>query len=148
MAMDILDRTRTCDVTWYIGMWDGRWLLCRIDNQNVKPSARAYQPTSPPMTTSPPPPPALISSLTENGTTPAVIGNSTGAVLTMRTTLPEPGISRTEKGAVAAVLGVELDDLLVVVGALEELHPRVERPPVRLEQHLHAVDRWVERVGA
>jgi hypothetical protein len=28
------------------------------------------------------------------GTTEAVIGNSTGAVLTMRTTLPEPGVSR------------------------------------------------------
>merc|ERR1719454_595212 len=37
-----------------------------------------------------------------------------------------------EEGAVEAVLGVELDDLLVVVGALEQLDARVERAAVRL----------------
>ena len=53
---------------------------------------------SPPMTTSPPRmAPDSIMELIECGTTPAVIGNSTGAVLTMRTTLPEPGVSRTQK---------------------------------------------------
>ena len=52
----------------------------------------------PPMTTSPPRTALLESSaLIECGTTPAVIGNSTGAVLTMRTTLPEPGVSRKQK---------------------------------------------------
>mmetsp|Transcript_12815 Transcript_12815/g.30206 ORF Transcript_12815/g.30206 Transcript_12815/m.30206 type:complete len:228 (+) Transcript_12815:162-845(+) len=53
---------------------------------------------SPPMTTSPPrTAPEVISLLIECGTTPAVMGNSTGAVLTMRTTLPEPGVSSTQK---------------------------------------------------
>merc|ERR1712194_49956 len=57
-----------------------------------------YQPMSPPMTTSPPrTAPEVISLLIECGTTPAVMGNSTGAVLTMRTTLPEPGVSSTQK---------------------------------------------------
>merc|ERR1719171_1752349 len=53
-----------------------------------------------------------------------------------------------EEWAVAAVLGVEFDHLLVVVRALEELEPRVERPAVRVEEHLHAVDRRVEGVRA
>merc|ERR1719263_199525 len=38
-----------------------------------------------------------MSLLMEPGTTDAVIGNSTGAVLTTRTTLPEPGVSRMQK---------------------------------------------------
>ena len=38
--------------------------------------------------------------------------------------------------------------LLVVVRALEELDPRVERPAVSLDEDLHAVDRRVERVRA
>ena len=42
---------------------------------------------------------------------------------------------------VASVLGVELDDLLVVAGALEELDARVERPTVSTEADLDAVDR-------
>merc|ERR1719440_1051781 len=33
----------------------------------------------------------------ELGTTEAVMGNSTGAVLTMRTTLPEPGVAKRQK---------------------------------------------------
>ena len=53
-----------------------------------------------------------------------------------------------EEGPVAAVLGVQLDDLLVVVGALEQLDARVERPAVGLEEDLDAVDDRVERVGA
>mmetsp|Transcript_35154 Transcript_35154/g.92158 ORF Transcript_35154/g.92158 Transcript_35154/m.92158 type:complete len:230 (+) Transcript_35154:324-1013(+) len=53
-----------------------------------------------------------------------------------------------EERAVGAVLSVELDDLLIVVGALEQLDARVERPAVRLEEHLHAVDRRVEGVRA
>merc|ERR1719247_2381261 len=64
--------------------------------QNRAP--RLYQPMSPPMTTSPPstaPEPTFW--LMELGTTAAVMGNSTGAVLTTRTTLPEPGVSRTAK---------------------------------------------------
>jgi hypothetical protein len=35
-----------------------------------------------------------------------------------------------EEGPVEPVLGVELDDLLVVVGALEQLDARVERPAI------------------
>ena len=58
----------------------------------------------------------------------AVIGNSTGAVLTMRTTLPDPRAEVAEEGAVEAILRVELDDLLVVVGALQQLDARVQRP--------------------
>ena len=38
-----------------------------------------------------------VSVLIECGTTPAVMGNSIGAVLTMRTTLPEPGVLRMAK---------------------------------------------------
>ena len=53
---------------------------------------------APPMTTSPPrTAPDDMSLLMESGTTDAVMGNSTGAVLTTRTTLPEPGVSRTQK---------------------------------------------------
>merc|ERR1719333_1711025 len=37
------------------------------------------------------------------------------------------GLEDGEEGAVAAVLSVELDDLLVVVRALEQLDARVER---------------------
>merc|ERR1719269_160543 len=57
-----------------------------------------YQPTSPPMTTSPPRTTFdAISWLMEWGTTDAAIGNSTGLVFTMRTTLPDPGVSRMQK---------------------------------------------------
>merc|ERR1719353_1356397 len=45
-----------------------------------------------------------------------------------------------EEWAVAAVLGVELDDLLVVVRALEELDARVERAAVRVDEALDAVN--------
>ena len=41
-----------------------------------------------------------------------------------------------EKGALGAVLGVELDNLLVVVGTLEQLDTRVERPAIGLQEHL------------
>merc|ERR1719460_2597188 len=58
------------------------------------------------------------------------------------------GLEHAEEGAVETVLGVELDDLLVVVGALEQLDARVERAAVGLEEDLHAVDARVERVGA
>ena len=40
------------------------------------------------------------------------------------------GLEEAEEGPVAAVLGVELDDLLVVVRALEQLDARVERAAV------------------
>jgi len=53
-----------------------------------------------------------------------------------------------EEGAVEAVLGVELDDLLVIVRALEELDARVERAAIGLEEHLHAVDHRVKGVRA
>merc|ERR1719498_1208483 len=43
------------------------------------------------------------------------------------------GLEDAEERAVAAVLRVQLDDLLVVVRALEELDARVERAAVRLE---------------
>merc|ERR1719247_972209 len=57
-----------------------------------------YQPTSPPMTTSPPrTAPSAMPWLMECGTTPAVMGNSTGLVFTMRITLPAPGVSRMQK---------------------------------------------------
>ena len=52
-----------------------------------------YRPRSPPMMTSA----KDLSVLIECGPTPAVMGNSMGAVLTMRTTLPEPGVSRMAK---------------------------------------------------
>merc|ERR1740133_878772 len=58
------------------------------------------------------------------------------------------GLEHAEEGPVAAVLSVQLDDLLVVVGALEQLDARVERAAVSLEEDLHAVDRRVERVRA
>ena len=54
---------------------------------------------SPPITTSPPP--EDISWLMEFGTTAAVMGNSTGAVLTTRTTLPDPGVSRMQKNGLS-----------------------------------------------
>merc|ERR1719291_1260303 len=58
----------------------------------------APQPTSPPITTSPPKTACEdMSVLMEWGATAAVMGNSTGAVLTMRTTLPDPGVSRMPK---------------------------------------------------
>ena len=57
-------------------------------------------------------------------------------------------LEHAEEGPVAAILSVQLDDLLVVVGALEELDPGVERPAVSLEEDLDAVDRRVERVRA
>eukprot|EP00967_Tisochrysis_lutea_P121660 scaffold200691_cov33-Tisochrysis_lutea.AAC.1 len=53
-----------------------------------------------------------------------------------------------EEGAIEAILGVELNDLLVVIGALKELDTRVERPAVSLEQDLDGVHRRVEGVGA
>merc|ERR1719469_1784800 len=47
-------------------------------------------------------------------------------------------LEEAEERPVAAVLRVELDNLLVVVGALQQLDPGVERPAVGIEQHLHA----------
>mmetsp|Transcript_819 Transcript_819/g.1175 ORF Transcript_819/g.1175 Transcript_819/m.1175 type:complete len:208 (-) Transcript_819:444-1067(-) len=61
-------------------------------------AAGFYQPRSPPMTTSPPRTAlADMSGLIKCETTEAVIGNSTGAVFTTRTTLPDPGVWRTQK---------------------------------------------------
>eukprot|EP00967_Tisochrysis_lutea_P000920 scaffold1207_cov25-Tisochrysis_lutea.AAC.1 len=57
-------------------------------------------------------------------------------------------VEDAEKGAVEAILCVELDHLLVVVRALEELNARVERAAVGLDEDLDRVDRWVEGVGA
>mmetsp|Transcript_16979 Transcript_16979/g.39763 ORF Transcript_16979/g.39763 Transcript_16979/m.39763 type:complete len:349 (-) Transcript_16979:67-1113(-) len=58
------------------------------------------------------------------------------------------GLEDAEEGAVEAVLGVQLDHLLVVVRALEELDACVERAAVSLEEDLNRVDESVERVGA
>eukprot|EP00618_Florenciella_parvula_P036452 CAMPEP_0119542252 /NCGR_PEP_ID=MMETSP1344-20130328/53465_1 /TAXON_ID=236787 /ORGANISM="Florenciella parvula, Strain CCMP2471" /LENGTH=338 /DNA_ID=CAMNT_0007586433 /DNA_START=151 /DNA_END=1163 /DNA_ORIENTATION=- len=58
------------------------------------------------------------------------------------------GLEDAEEGAVEAVLGVQLNHLLVVVRALEELDARVERAAVSLEEDLDRVDERVERVGA
>merc|ERR1719191_1564894 len=67
-------------------------------NACAQTTTTIYQPTSPPITTSPPrTAPEPISWLMECGTTPAVIGNSTGLVFTMRITLPAPGVSRMQK---------------------------------------------------
>ena len=52
-----------------------------------------YPLPSPLMTTSPACPPVLMA----RGTTDAIKGNSTGAVLMTRMVLPEPGLSRTQK---------------------------------------------------
>ena len=57
-------------------------------------------------------------------------------------------LEHAEEGPVSPVLRVQLDDLLVVVRPLQELDARIEGPAVRVEQHLHAVDGRVERVGA
>merc|ERR1719171_2879508 len=58
------------------------------------------------------------------------------------------GLEDAEEGAIAAILRVELDDLLVIVGALEELDPRIERPAVSLDEDFDAVDRRIEGVRA
>mmetsp|Transcript_10700 Transcript_10700/g.28540 ORF Transcript_10700/g.28540 Transcript_10700/m.28540 type:complete len:223 (-) Transcript_10700:56-724(-) len=58
------------------------------------------------------------------------------------------GLKDAEERPVEAVLGVELDDLLVVVRALEELDASVERAAVGLEENLNRVHHGVERVGA
>ena len=52
-----------------------------------------YPLPSPLMTTSPACPPVLMA----RGTTDAIKGNSTGAVLMTRMVLPEPGLSSTQK---------------------------------------------------
>ena len=57
-------------------------------------------------------------------------------------------LEHAEEGPVSPVLRVQLDDLLVVIRPLQELDARIEGPAVRVEQHLHAVDGRVERVGA
>eukprot|EP00962_Isochrysis_galbana_P057385 scaffold29738_cov129-Isochrysis_galbana.AAC.5 len=58
------------------------------------------------------------------------------------------GLEDAKKRPVEAVLGVELDDLLVVVGTLQQLDAGVEWPAIRLEKHLHAVDGRLKRVRA
>eukprot|EP00962_Isochrysis_galbana_P041499 scaffold15256_cov126-Isochrysis_galbana.AAC.3 len=58
------------------------------------------------------------------------------------------GAQGAEEGAAEAVLGVELDDLLVVVGALQQLDACVERAAVGLEHDLHRLNNGLEGVGA
>merc|ERR1711988_704186 len=58
------------------------------------------------------------------------------------------GFQEAEEGPVRTILSVQLDHLLVVVWALEKLNAGVERAAVSLEEYLHAVNRWVERVRA
>merc|ERR1719321_1971493 len=58
------------------------------------------------------------------------------------------GLEDTEEGPVKAVLRVKLDDLLVVVRALEELNPGVERSAVCFEENLDTIDRGIEGVRA
>ena len=53
------------------------------------------------------------------------------------------GLEHAKEGPVVAVLRVQLDDLLVVVRALEELDPGVERQPIGGDVDLNAVDRRV-----
>ena len=53
----------------------------------------------------------------------------------------------TEEWPVHAVLGVQLNNLLVVVGALKKLDPRVERAAVSPEENLDTINRGVEWVG-
>merc|ERR1719201_949463 len=50
----------------------------------------------------------------------------------------------SEELAIATVLGVKLDHLLVVVGSLKKLNPSVERAAICGEQHLNTVNAWVE----
>ena len=57
-------------------------------------------------------------------------------------------LEEAEEWPVPAVLGVELDDLLIVVGALQEFDASIERTAVGPEEDLDAVDRWVKRVRA
>ena len=66
--------------------------------QHTIAQSENYQPTSPPITTSPPrTAPEDMLWLMECGTTEVAMGNSTGLVLTMRTTLPDPGVSKMQK---------------------------------------------------
>jgi hypothetical protein len=46
----------------------------------------------------------------------------------------------SEELAVAAILGVELDHLLVVVGSLEKLNPSVKRPAISREEDLDTIN--------
>ena len=74
-------------------------------------AAPPYPVASPLMTTSPECPPVLMA----RGTTAAIKGNSTGAVLMTRTVLPEPGLSRTQKNGLDGRRG----GIGALVGALE-----------------------------
>lgn len=53
-----------------------------------------------------------------------------------------------EERSIHAVFGVELDNLLVIVRALEEFDPGVKGAAISPEEHLNAIDRRVERIGA
>ena len=74
-------------------------------------AAPPYPVASPLTTTSPECPPVLMA----RGTTAAIKGNSTGAVLMTRTVLPEPGLSRTQKNGLDGRRG----RIGAFVGALE-----------------------------
>lgn len=53
-----------------------------------------------------------------------------------------------EERSVHAVLGVKLNNLLVVIGALEELNPGIEGTAIGPKKDLNAIDRRVERISA
>ena len=57
------------------------------------------------------------------------------------------GLEEAKEGSIAAVLGIELYNLLVVVGALQKLDAGVEWAAVSLEEDLYTVNRWVKRIG-
>jgi hypothetical protein len=54
------------------------------------------------------------------------------------------GLEDSEELAVAAVLCVKLNHLLVVVGTLKKLNPGVERPAIGRKENLDTVNAWVE----
>ena len=54
----------------------------------------------------------------------------------------------TEKGSIAAILCVYLNDLLVVVRTLQKLDARVHRSAICFEKQLETADGRIERPGA
>mmetsp|Transcript_2730 Transcript_2730/g.4242 ORF Transcript_2730/g.4242 Transcript_2730/m.4242 type:complete len:323 (-) Transcript_2730:588-1556(-) len=57
------------------------------------------------------------------------------------------GLNLHEEGTVETILSVELNNLLVVVGALKQLNTGVQGTSVSLEEHTHSVDGRVKGVS-
>ena len=57
------------------------------------------------------------------------------------------GLKNSEERAVEAILSVKLNNLLVIVGTLQELNSCVKRTSISLQENLNTVDLRVEGVG-